>query len=61
MLDIQKAEKPIEVLIIEDNPGDLLLTKRMLEKTRYTSFHVNCANDLSTGIKSASDNMIDVI
>ena len=61
MLDIKKAGKPIEVLIIEDNPGDLLLTKRMLEKTGYTSFHVNCAEDLSTGIKSASDNMIDVI
>ena len=61
MLDINKAGKPIEVLIIEDNPGDQLLTKRMLEKTGYTSFHVNCANDLSTGIKSASDNMIDVI
>ena len=61
MLDIKKAGKPIEVLIIEDNPGDLLLTKRMLEKTGYTSFHVNSADDLSAGIKNASDKMIDVI
>jgi diguanylate cyclase (GGDEF)-like protein len=61
VLDIKKAGKPIEVLIIEDNPGDLLLTKRMLEKTGYTSFHVNFAHDLSTGIKSATDNKIDVI
>jgi hypothetical protein len=58
MLDIKKAGKPIEVLIIEDNPGDLLMTKRILEKTGYTSFHFNCANDLSTGIKSASDGYV---
>jgi diguanylate cyclase (GGDEF)-like protein len=60
-VDVEKPGRPIEVLIIEDDPGDLLLTTRMLEKTQYTSFHVSCAGSLATGIKSATESLKDVI
>ena len=60
-MDIKKTNKPIELLLIEDNPGDLLLTKRMLEKAQYTAFDISYANNLSSGIDCAMKNKIDVI
>ena len=60
-MDIQKVNKPIDLLLIEDNPGDLLLTKRMLEKAEHTHFHINHAGTLSNGIKRAVKGSIDVI
>ena len=61
IVNIGKTGKLIEVLLIEDNPGDLLLTKRMLDKAEFTSFHISHADSLSTGIKCASEGTIDVI
>lgn len=60
-MNIQKSSKPIDLLLIEDNPGDLLLTKRMLEKAEHTKFHINHADSLSTGIKRAIEGSLDVI
>jgi diguanylate cyclase (GGDEF)-like protein len=60
-MDIEKGSKPIDLLLIEDNPGDLLLTKRMLEKAEHTCFHINQADTLSSGIKRAVQGSIDVI
>ena len=60
-MDIKKANKPIDLLLIEDNSGDMMLTKRMLEKAQYTSFHISYANSLSAGIDCAVRNKIDVI
>jgi len=60
-MNFEKGNKPIEVLIIEDNQEDLLLAKRMLERTTYTSFHVSCADSLSKGIEYAVGGTIDVI
>ena len=60
-MDIRKRDIPIDLLLIEDNPGDLLLTKRMLEKAEYSSFHISYANNLSAGIDCAMRNKIDVI
>ncbi len=53
--------KSIDVLIIEDNPNDQLLVKRMLEKTSYTSFDIRFTDNLSAGINEANQNKIDVI
>jgi diguanylate cyclase (GGDEF)-like protein len=53
--------KPIEVLLIEDNPTDLLLTQRLLRKAERGPFHVNTADRLSKGIKLAAEVKIDVI
>jgi PleD family two-component response regulator len=58
---MEKTGKPIDLLLIEDNPGDLLLTKRMLEKAEHTCFHVSHADSLSTGIKRATEGSLDVI
>ena len=60
-MNIQKSSKPIDLLLIEDNPGDLLLTKRMLGKAEHTSFHISHADSLSTGIKRAIKGSLDVI
>ena len=60
-MDIRKRDKPIDLLLIEDNPGDRLLTKRMLEKAQYTIFRISYANNLSAGIDCAMRNKIDVI
>jgi diguanylate cyclase (GGDEF)-like protein len=60
-VNIQKSSKPIDLLLIEDDPGDLLLTKRMLEKAEHTKFHINHADSLSTGIKRALEGSLDVI
>jgi two-component system response regulator len=36
-----KNAKPVEILLVEDNPGDALLTKRFLEKSKIcNNFHV---------------------
>ena len=61
IVNIGNTGKLIEVLLIEDNPGDLLLTKRMLDKAEFTSFHISHTDSLSTGIKRASEGAIDVI
>ena len=60
-MEVKKADRPIEVLLIEDDAGDLLLTKRMLAKTDYNAFHLICAESLSTAIKCSTEGKIDVI
>ena len=57
-MEVKKAGKPIEVLLIEDDAGDLLLTKRMLAKTDYNAFHLICAESLSTAIKCSTEGKI---
>jgi len=54
-MDIEKPSHPIKVLLIEDNPDDQILTKRMLEKTVHSSFDIVFAESLSTGIKITTD------
>ncbi len=40
MLNVNKIER-VEILLVEDNPGDVLLTRRFLEKTRImNTLHV---------------------
>jgi diguanylate cyclase (GGDEF)-like protein len=60
-VDIQKANKSIDLLLIEDNPGDMLLTRRMLEKAEHTSFHISYADSLAKGIERATQSTLDVI
>jgi len=58
---MEKTGKKIDILLIEDNPEDLLLTKRMLEKAEHTSFNINHADNLSTAIQRAGEGSLDVI
>jgi diguanylate cyclase (GGDEF)-like protein len=60
-VDMQKTSKSIELLLIEDNPEDMFLTKRMLEKAEHTSFHISYADSLAKGIERAAQSALDVI
>lgn len=53
--------KPIEVLIIEDSPADLILTRRLLLKAAEMRFHISSADRLSRGIERAGESAIDII
>ena len=57
----KKTDRPIQVLLIEDDAGDLLLTKRMRAKTDFNAFNLICAGSLSAAIKCSSAGKIDVI
>jgi chemotaxis family two-component system response regulator Rcp1 len=43
-MPIQNASRPIEILLVEDNPGDIRLTQEVLRTTR-TPNHVRVAVD----------------
>ena len=60
-VDIDKTRLYIKVLLIEDNPDDQILTKRMLEKSTYSSFDITIAGSLSLGISYVGDVTLDAI
>jgi diguanylate cyclase (GGDEF)-like protein len=60
-METKKTGRPIKVLLIEDDAGDLLLTKRMLTKTDYNAFNLICAETLSAAIRCSAEGKIDVI
>jgi DNA-binding NtrC family response regulator len=60
-MNIEKAGKPIEVLVVEDNPGEPWPIQRMLEKAKGTSFHISRADRVSTAIKSLAGGNIGVV
>jgi PAS domain S-box-containing protein len=51
----------INVLLIEDNPGDVRLIRELLVKTDQTSFHLECVTRLSEGLARLSRDGIDVV
>ncbi len=60
--NVEKAGKPVQILVVEDNPEELRLIQRMLEKAKDTLFHINPADRLSTGVKLlAGGNMAVVL
>jgi signal transduction histidine kinase len=54
-------DKPIKILLIEDNPGDARLIREMLAKVRGGTFGLEYANRLSTGLERLAEGGIDVI
>src|SRR5258706_3520927 len=52
---------PTQVLLIEDNPVDILLLRESLEQDALTSFEVHIADRLKTGIELLQENDFDVI
>ncbi len=54
------SDQTFRVLLIEDNPSDVILLKRALSKGR-TAFDVGVASDLAAGLNAASTGTWDVI
>jgi len=54
-------DKPIKVLLIEDNPDHAQLVQELLAQERSNQFDLECAERLSTGLKRLDKGNIDVI
>lgn len=55
------AHKPINVLFIEDNPGDARLIREMLVEADGARFKLKCADRLSAGLERLAEGGIDCI
>jgi DNA-binding response OmpR family regulator len=53
--------KPIKVLLIEDNIGDYQLILRMLDKSETTKFELTHVSRLNAGLKLLQNDIFDVI
>ncbi len=53
--------KPIKVLLIEDNIGDYQIILRMLDKSENTKFELTHVPRLNTGLKLLQNGIFDVI
>jgi signal transduction histidine kinase len=56
-----KSEIIIQVLLIEDNPGDARLIRDMLAEARGVLFDLECAARLSTGLERLAEGDMDVV
>ena len=55
------AGKPINVLLVEDNPEDVQVIQAVLSDSEGTDFRVSYADWLSTGLKTLAQGGIDVV
>jgi GAF domain-containing protein/CheY-like chemotaxis protein len=55
------SDKPIKVLLVEDNPQDALLMRRMLAKAGDDSLDLESADCLSTGLERLAEGGIAVV
>jgi len=55
------SEKPVKVLLIEDNPGDVRLIREMLSEASGAQFNLEWAERLSTGLNRLTKRKIDVV
>ena len=44
MIDIRWGDRPIEILLVEDNPGDVRLTQEILSRSKF-SINITVAED----------------
>jgi len=54
-------ESNIKVLLIEDNPGDVIIIKELLKEVKEFSFKLKIASRLLTGLKYLEMKEVDVI
>ncbi len=55
------AERHLKVLLIEDNPGDVLLIREMLQKSRDIDFYLESADSLSAGLELLAKAPMDIM
>ncbi len=55
------AEKPVNILLIEDNPGDARLIKEMLAEAGNGSFVLRRCDRLSSGLEQLTANGTDIV
>ena len=55
------ADKPIKVLLIEDNPGDIRLIKEMLLEVDDVPFELECTDRLLPGLERLNEGSFDVV
>jgi|GEM_PF-390687 len=55
------AQKPIKVLLIEDNPGDVRLIRELLKEIAGTQFELQHADRLSRGLICLTEGAFDVL
>ena len=57
----EMKDKPIRVLLIEDNPGDAQLIKELLAEAGGDAFDLLCVDRLSMGLDHLADRGIDLV
>jgi diguanylate cyclase (GGDEF)-like protein len=55
------CSKLINILLFEDNPGDVLLIKEALKESTLASFNIVCVERLSDGLAYLEDGKVDII
>lgn len=55
------SDQPIKILLIEDNPGDMVLVREMLSAGAHSDFHLEHADRLSAGIERLATEDFDAI
>jgi DNA-binding response OmpR family regulator len=55
------TNKPISILLVEDNPGDRRLICEMLTEARSATFDLKHADRLQTGLEHLVDSRVDVV
>jgi two-component system cell cycle response regulator len=55
------GNKPINVLLFEDNPGDVFLVRVALDESKLSSFQVECVKRLSDGLERLMQGGIDIV
>jgi PAS domain S-box-containing protein len=55
------SETPIKIFLIEDNPADARLIREMLTEAKGAQFHLECAENLKTGLQRLAETETDVV
>ena len=55
------SNRDINILLIEDNPGDARLIREFLAEANAPGFNVECADRLLTGIRRLGEGGVDVV